>query len=338
MNPGSVQEVILIGVGAAGTTHLDAMEQIPTIVVNAAIDIDTSRSVTFRDKEIPLYRSVAEARDQHPDMIVIATPTPTHAKIYDEVVRYFPSATILIEKPAADSLLDSQRLLTGDAVSQVNVALHMAFAPEVNWAAEIVAAKQSRLGCPVAVHSWSGDPYQSRLVYAESTLGSSWIDSGINSLSVIERFVKVVSRTSLRRIGNPSWSTFEGVFICETSYEEEAHQCEAVILTSWNVTDNSRSTCIKYASGAEVVMDHNAVAAYLFENNRISAMFGSDGSVPRRESHYRQLYQSWLVNHRQMFSHETVLRLHTLLLNPINSFNDQNIARAPAERSGDMSM
>ena len=315
MKPEPMRKVLLIGIGAAGTTHLKALERIPSVTVIAVVDTDTSRSATFRDKEIPIYHSSADASQHHPDIVVIATPTPTHARICSDVAKYFPTATVLVEKPAADNLPDAQILLSGTAgAPPVNVAFHMAFAPEVNWAVNVVAARKSSFGAPISVQSWSGDPHQSDLVSAESTLSTSWIDSGINALSVIDRFAKVVSRASLRRLGKPSWSTFEGIFICEFGI----NQLEAVVLTSWNVTGRARSTRIRYSSGAEVVMNHHAVAGYVVEDGRITEMFGTDGSIPRRTSHYRQLYQSWLVNNHPISSPEAALRLHTLLLSSID--------------------
>jgi hypothetical protein len=65
-------------------------------------------------------------------------------------------------------------------------------------------------------------------------------------------------------------------------------------------------------------MDHAAVAGYLLEGGTLSANFGSDGRVPRREAHYRAMYQSWLVDGNQTFPADTSLRLHSLLLEKPN--------------------
>lgn len=80
----------------------------------------------------------------------------------------------------------------------------------VEWALEEMAERANQLGLPIAIESRGADPYQSDLVSAQARLGNSWIDSGINALSVIERFVKPVECISLRPIGSPSRSVFEG--------------------------------------------------------------------------------------------------------------------------------
>jgi hypothetical protein len=160
--------------------------------------------------------------------------------------------------------------------------------------------------------SWSADPYQEDLSSAQARLGNSWIDSGINALSVIERFVTPVERRSLRQLGEPSWSTFEGRFTCEF----DGGRVEGNVLTSWRVTDAARSTRIRYTSGAELVLDHHAVAGYLLRDGRVAEVFGSDGAVPRRDTHYQALYRWWLVERRPVFPRRTVARLHDLLLRP----------------------
>jgi hypothetical protein len=61
-------------------------------------------------------------------------------------------------------------------------------------------------------------------------------------------------------------------------------------------------------------MDHTAVAGYLVQDGAIGAVFGSDRSIPRRERHYRALYQRWLAEGKPIMSPAVSLRLHDLLL------------------------
>jgi predicted dehydrogenase len=313
----SAQKVMVVGLGTAGLVHAKALEGFPQVTVIAGIDIDLSRILSFRERRVSVYPGIFDATSDRPDpnVVVIATPTPTHAPVCAQVAEYFPEATILIEKPAADNLDDARRVIEGIGGKQtVNVAYHMAFSPEVSWGLEQVRNRAHRLGRPISIESRHTDPYQPDLASAEARLGTSWIDSGINALSVIERFAKVTKRTSLRLIGEPHRSEFEGTFICE-SHDEKL---TAIVLTSWHSTAPARTTRVRYSSGAELVMDHAAVAGYLLEDGTLSANFGSDGSIPRREAHYRAMYKSWLVDHKQTFRMDTSLRLHTLLLEKPN--------------------
>ncbi len=304
-------KIVIIGLGIAGRDHARALEQFTGANVVAIVDPDPSQTLTFRGRQVPVYPGVLDAKSRHdPDVIVIASPTPTHARVCDEVTEHFPAARVLIEKPAAADLSEARRVIAGK--QSVSVAFHMAYSPEVEWALRVARARAAELGPPVAIESASADPYQGELASARSRLGNSWIDTGINALSVIDRFAVPVRRKSLRRIGEESWSAYEGIFTCHA----EGQTLTAVILTSWYASDRSRSTRIKYASGAELVMDHNAVSGYLIENSSITALFGTDGGVSRRESHYRALYASWLSAQEIVFPTAVSLRLHELLLEP----------------------
>ena len=291
-----------------------ALARFENVAVIAGVDTDPRHTPHFREAGIPVYPSVFDSTSApgiDPDVVVVATPTRTHADVCRDVGEYFRRAAILVEKPAADNLEDAQRIIQGVGGKQrVTVGYHMAFSPEVSWGIAETARRSRELGPPVAIQSWNADPYHRELDSAQARLGNSWIDSGINALSVIERFAPPAERTSLRQIGDPSQSVYEGTFTCRAKDQ----QVTATVLTSWYATAPARSTRIRYASGAELVMDHNAVASYLLDGGRVSGMFGSDGSVPRREAHYRALYQSWLIDRDEIFTMEASLRLHQLLL------------------------
>lgn len=314
--PNQSQEILLIGAGTAARTHLRVLEEIPALTVVGVVDPNVHDAITFRGTNLPLHKSTLDASSLYdPNVVVIASPTSTHSTLCREVMNYFPKSAILVEKPAADNVPDAESLLKGPlGRCPVNVALHMAFAPEVTWGTKLAVARAADLGVPVSIDSWSADPYQKNLNSAKTRLSNSWVDSGINALSVIERFVRVVDRISLRKLAEDSWSAFEGKFLCDA----DSNEVEATVVTSWRVTDPTRSTRIRYSSGAELVLDHHAVAGYLLLKGAVSELFGTDGIIPRRDTHYRALYESWLIEGRPIFPAEATLRLHELLLKPID--------------------
>lgn len=307
--PVSPRRIVVIGLGPAGRDHARALENVLDAQVIAGIDRSLPRSLTFKAEPVPVFGSLFDITGTlDPEIVVIATPTPSHADVCREVGEYFRDSAIVVEKPAADNLEDAQRIVDGK--QPVTVAYHMAFAPEVEWAVSEAASRSAELGPPVAIESWGADPYQQELASAQARFGTSWIDGGINALSVIERFATPEECTSLCQLGPDSDSVFQGTFRCATP----DGQLTALVLTSWQATGAGRSTRIRYASGAELVMDHNAVAGYLVCDGSVAARFGSNGTVPRREAHYRAFYKSWLTDGQQLFPMETSLRLHQLLL------------------------
>lgn len=68
--------------------------------------------------------------------------------------------------------------------------------------------------CAATRHVSFADPYDVDFESAASRLGNIWIDSGINSLSILQRLMKLTERTSLRSIGelSLSHSVFEAHF------------------------------------------------------------------------------------------------------------------------------
>jgi predicted dehydrogenase len=305
-------KVLIVGLGVAGRTHLRALEQIQSIQVTACVDISAQSDLEFRAQPLPLYKTVKKAAYHHnPDVVVIATPTPTHAVVFTEVAHAFPAAKILVEKPAADNLVDARRLLTEVGQSHtLEVAYHMSFSPEVVWGIRLAQAKAKELGVPVAAEAFFTDPYQDEIDSARSRLGNSWTDSGINSLSVLSRFVTPMRRTSLRRVGDEQESTYEAHVTCRSGGRE----FDAVILTSWHVTAAAKFTRVSYLSGATLVMDHTAVAGYLIQNGKATEVFGSDNSIPRSVRRYHALHEWWLIDGNPIMSTGNSLQLHEIVL------------------------
>ena len=185
--PAAGHSILIAGLGEVARTHLKALEQTPGADVVAGVDTAAVPPVSFRGHPVPVYPTPRKASDHHdPDVVVIATPTPTHAAVCDQIAACFPAARILVEKPAADTLPGARHVLADIGARQpVDVAYHMAFSPEVTWAARTAQASYARLGVPVAAQAWFTDPYTGQFDTATLRLGDSWIDSGINALSVL---------------------------------------------------------------------------------------------------------------------------------------------------------
>ncbi|MDA0632133.1 Gfo/Idh/MocA family oxidoreductase [Nonomuraea sp. MCN248] len=292
--------VLMVGLGAVARTHLAVLAGLPQVDVIAGVDPSPPEAISFRGHDLPVAATLREVTET-PALVVIATPTATHSALCRQARELFPGATILVEKPAADGLAEAVKLL----VDGIEVAFHMAYAPEVLWGEQIVRTHE--LGPVREVHAWFADPYAADLETARERFTSSWIDSGINALSVLARFCDPVDRVSLRRLDE---LTYEARIRCTS----DGDPVEALIMTSWRVTDAARRTRLRFASGAELLLDHHAVAGYLVQNGRVTTNFGTDGSVPRRESHYLGLYRRLLVDRRPLLPNELSILLHNLLL------------------------
>src|SRR5260370_33883501 len=105
----------------------------------------------FRGRPLPVYKTVQDARDyHHPDVVVVATPTPVHAAVCAQVAGSFPAARILVEKPAADNLAGARLILADIGRRQpVEVAYHMSLSPDVAWRVPVSPSTSAELSYPV---------------------------------------------------------------------------------------------------------------------------------------------------------------------------------------------
>ena len=76
------------------------------------------------------------------DLVVVATPTASHAAVVGAVRAWDEDVPILLEKPAADRRDDADRVLS--ATPAVEVIFHTVFGPEVLWATGFCASETLR--------------------------------------------------------------------------------------------------------------------------------------------------------------------------------------------------
>jgi 2-hydroxy-4-carboxymuconate semialdehyde hemiacetal dehydrogenase len=104
--------VCLVGHGAFGIKHLEAMEKIPGVeVISIVGSNEAAARETAREWEIPhattdLAESLAKPEL---DAVVITSPTGLHAAQGEQCMR--AGKHVMIEIPMADSLADSERLV-----------------------------------------------------------------------------------------------------------------------------------------------------------------------------------------------------------------------------------
>jgi predicted dehydrogenase len=306
--------VLLVGAGAIGRVHLEALSMLRGVDVCAAVDVDERVSATFRGEPVPVYTELGEALERHRcDTVIVATPTPTHAAIVSRLLSEPPGLHILVEKPLATVLEEVRDLLdrarTGGR--RISTLYHAAHAPEVHWGTHRLDSLISDHGLPCSFEASFSTPYATLATQRAAVYVSSWLDLGINALSVLSRYVDLTRLVSFRPIDR--WpSTFEAVVEFR---RQDGTPRQGSIVTSWGVTEPSMSTRLRFEGGAELLLDHTGVSARTVVGGVVTAMFGSDGRLPRLLSHYVPLLrQHLLADHRADLDD---LALHSLLLSPV---------------------
>lgn len=282
----------LVGVGIIAKTHLEVLAEQPRVTLAFTADPHRNEAVGFRGTKPPHYATLTHALTEHqPDLIVLATPTNTHADLVGEALTQ-SSARVLVEKPLVHDLDSLARLRslqgTEDVHGRVFTAHHFAFSPEVRWAAQQIA-EHPNWGPITAITSAFYDPYVLRGEQAFASYVSSWTDSGVNQLSMLARFVDLTALTSAHPMdaGASAW--------CTAAYRSRGTVGSARLRTSWRTGSSSKETVLIFGhSGVEIWIDHTAMTGFTARGDALLAAYGNDGKTPRKIAHYRPLHESLL--------------------------------------------
>ncbi|MFH9353769.1 Gfo/Idh/MocA family protein [Kitasatospora sp. NPDC017646] len=282
----------LVGVGIIAGTHLAVLAERPDVQLEFTVDPRPVAPVEFRGRRPPHYGDLPRALDEHrPDLVVLATPSQTHAEL-TELTLLRSTARVLVEKPLVHdrAALAALRDLDGkvDVCGRVFTAHHFAFSPEVDWAAELLAAHPD-WGPVTTITSAFYDPYVLRGADAFASYVSSWTDSGVNQLSMLTRFVELTGLTSARQTdgGASAW--------CTVGFRSRGEIGSARLRSSWLTGSSSKeSSLVLGRSGVEVWIDHTAMTGFAARKGELLASFGNDGRTERKVAHYRPLYANLL--------------------------------------------
>ncbi|MFF7153406.1 Gfo/Idh/MocA family oxidoreductase [Streptomyces sp. NPDC008139] len=280
----------LVGVGVIAQTHLQVLADDDRFTLEFTVDPNPGKPVDFRGAQPPHYETLSAAMERHdPDLAVIATPTHTHGALAIEALSR-SSARVLVEKPLVHDLDSLARLRaldgTVDVRGRVFTAHHFAFSPEVRWAAGQITA-HPEWGPATGVTMAFYDPYILLGQHAFDSYGTSWMDSGVNQLSVLARLVDLGSLTSAQESegGVSAWHT--------VSYNSRGTTGMARLRSDWRTGSSSKETVLTFAeSGVELWIDHTAMTGFAALGGELIASHGNDGRTPRKIAHYRPLYES----------------------------------------------
>lgn len=304
--------VALVGLGKISAAHRSALERFPDIEAVVGMDLDRSRQVRFRGEDIPVYSTLDRMLRHDPNVIIVATPTQTHSSVCLEAMALAGSTRIVVEKPLSTRLSEVHQLLERSAAraASLDVIYHAAYAPEVLWAAKRMQEWTARLGPVVSIESFFSDPYGDlhenlrKYVY-----GTSWLDSGINALSVLARLVTLVEVREIHATDESS-----SVYRAELRFSSDSSPGNGRITTSWSVESPAKHTTMCMQSGAELHLNHQEIKGVLQYQGEDAERFEYQGEMPRLVAHYYNAFNALLSSGEGPFDLEDHHRLHRLLL------------------------
>mgnify|MGYP001121682564 CR=1 FL=1 len=109
-------------------SHVACYNALPEIDAIAVCDSDTDKlapALATIDKTKKAYSNYHEMmREFQPDVVSIATPTPTHLEIACRVAAYPSVKTIFLEKPLAQSIKEARKILKACKKNRVRLAVN----------------------------------------------------------------------------------------------------------------------------------------------------------------------------------------------------------------------
>ena len=305
------ERVAVVGIGRVSRFHVEALEMIDGVEVVGGFDVDPEKRLTLRGRKYPAFASLERLLSVDPTTVIVATPTASHSDTCSALLAGgAPPARLLVEKPVGTSLRQVEKLLaTPPEKTEVMAIYHAAHAPEVLWAMENVAQWQATHGPVVGYETTFADPYRGLDRAQRESLVDSWLDSGINALSIALRFVALQDVHNVRCSG-PDDSAHQ----TEILFGSASRVRSGSIRTSWDVDSAEKHTAIRFESGAILRLDHQNICGSIGGAGRTLGSFAYRGDTPRLTLHYRNAFTSLFTGHgSECYGTGDSLLLHRLL-------------------------
>jgi Oxidoreductase family, NAD-binding Rossmann fold len=274
----------LVGAGKIGHVHAAAAALTEGIDLVYVVDADPASLAGFAPP-IKTYPSMETALSQNSvDLVAIATPTASHLSLTLDLSVEL-DALLLVEKPLATTRDGVERIrsLPASLRDRILTCHHFAVAPEVLWATQGIDQPE----CSVeSVVSAFYDPYREMGAAAYERYESSWMDSGVNQLSVVSQFVELgrVKRFHEEPTRASAWALVEGF--------HRGNPCAITIANDWTAGYSSKKTTVRYVDGTEIWLDHTAMAGIVVRDGCVLDRFSEVDCTDRKLAHYLPIYKS----------------------------------------------
>jgi len=281
----------IIGLGHIATHQIAALERSDKFQLLAGCDPDRSRHPLLGE-DVAAYTSPEKLVEREDlDVVVVASPNRVH--VAQGILVMSANKWLFMEKPLSRTQEEFDRFdrKRQELSGRCTMALHAAFGLELEWYCE--HRNQDRIDVD-DMSSFTAafyDPYfeNGQLMRRDTTSWGSWMDSGINALSVICRLINPDSleiRNSLmKRDEETDCLQLEGHV--EFGFAGPNSHGTGVIDTSWTTGRDKKVTVLSFQDGdRELVLDHSEQQVILREGERSQLLFSCSNDLPRLTNHY----------------------------------------------------
>lgn len=280
----------LIGIGHIAEHQIAALACSNAWRLVGACDMRAERRSLLPDG-VPFFTSTDQLfRNADMDLVLVSTPNLTHYDIGKSVLS--AGRNLLLEKPCCHTRSGMQELVSMARVRGLffSVAMHASQASDLLWFIE----NHGRWGLSLSdLAGFEAGFFDSlieggRLAASAASLGDSWVDSGINAISVISALVPPDCLAVAE-------ARFTNVAVGECRYpqanvtiefEMEGRRGRGTIETNWALGINRKHTRLRFRDGREVLLDHSLEMVVLIENGAEKARVDLHNDRPRLVNHY----------------------------------------------------
>lgn len=321
MKSNKVIHMGLIGLGQISDVQMKALKKVDNLELSAVCDIDTEKFYKAPGR-IPYYSIPHQFFNHTPmDAVLISVPPDRHLSTAIQALE--AGHHILLEKPLVTSEKELIELTKKETESdyKVHSALHAAFGVEVEWFSKRFPNELPEdSGKLLNFHSSLNDAYvlNNSLPAHAISLGGSWIDSAINSLSILDRVLHFdeVNIEESSRVSLPQFKCREIQGSALLSYlSAYTDKSFGTIETNWTEGVKQKTTTFFFENGTWI-LDHSGQAVSFRDSEGNKKRYADySGKEERLIRHYVGVLDHFsenIISGRSNF--ENSRRLHEVML------------------------
>ena len=286
----------IIGMGRVYDYQIEAIRSLKGIQVSAVCDIDEGKIIK-KPENAKFYKNFFKMiKEEKLDAVVISLPNILHYEVAKICLE--EGLNVLVEKPAVLDIQEFKNLVKISKEKGVVfvVSLHYYFAKEVRWFKKKYEEEMKKeLGEITFFRSGFFDPYieNGKLKSFAKSLNGSWIDSGINALSVIGKFIEDLEVSESRLSFVKDINRYGD--IQATVFFDFGNKNLGLIETGWVYGINCKISRYRFENPEkEILLNHSKQQVVLNERNesQIIADFSKTGD--RLVNHYKGVFSDFI--------------------------------------------
>lgn len=313
--------IAIIGLGHIGQIHLAAINLIKEYRLVGICDKKVNDYQKMVNKNVRTFIDYAEMLNNLDiDVVVIATPNDTHFNIACDVIKM--GFNVILEKPASNNLMQLKKMQDLAKKNKVFIyyAFHSALSLEVKTFFEFYKKDKEAFGPLIGFASFFYDPYikNNQIINKAIGLENCWFDSGVNALSIIDKFSPVSNLKNLITRKSFANENLYSSISCTFSISDEAENFIGTgnIETAWDQNINKKITYLHFRKKNRLILlDHSNQKVFEITSGNFKLLFSFEGD--RLLNHYLGLFREFYnlyVNDKE-FNFSDSLRIHNLLFN-----------------------